>query len=210
MFKNIEEIIFLPPSQTIKENTNYDDNSKIITEIRKGAFKNCDIDTFNFSESLKIIDDWAFANNNFSNELNIPSNIQYIGKYSFFNNNIKNLNIEDGVTNINEYAFSINEIENIRLPSTINKLSNHVFANNKLTIVDLPENIEIIDDYAFNDNSISKLIIRTKNLKKLGNFSFTGKNKQNKIQELELYNSDNNIIYFTGNFNKCFTKHLCY
>ena len=80
----------------------------------------------------------------------VPSNIETIENYSFYNSSLSSIEINDNVTSIDWYAFAYSDIESITLPSGLTKISNSLFAYcSYLTEVNLPESITSISSRAF-------------------------------------------------------------
>ena len=91
----------------------------------------------------------------------LPSTIEFIGRYTFYGNNISNLDLS-GCTSliaIGEYAFSRSYINSVELPSTIEVIGSYAFEGNSISILDLSVCTALITigQRGFSSNSIESL-----------------------------------------------------
>lgn len=148
-----------------------------ITKICKFAFHNCNfLRILTIPESVSIIDDYAFYQNEKMFRLNMNSNkITYIGNYAFYScYTLETFNIPDSVEYIGDHAFQYcSALYDPKLPENLKYIGEYAFANcfrlnniawpnsittikkstfegcRSLTYVDLPEKLTTIETRAF-------------------------------------------------------------
>jgi len=123
----------------------------------------------NETYSVISIGDYAYYHVSYTTgedwNLNIPSNIKYIGNYAFYNRSIKTLNTSS-MFYIGKYAFaSIDELISVYI-TNITKIDEYAFYRNiNLNTVSLGANVSEIGDFAFYnswaENSLTSLYIST-------------------------------------------------
>lgn len=148
--------------------------------IENGAFEGLGLKEIQFSNhtnKLTKIFKNAFANNRLT-KINLPQSILEIDKNAFYNNQISEINLKD-LTNIK-------------------KLSAGVLAKNELKSIDLT-NIVTIEESALAMNKFEKLELHNnlkKNFVSEKLFYFSGNNRDNKYQTVELEVKDQELKNF--------------
>lgn len=87
----------------------------------------------------------------------IPHSVEYIGKYAFQGNEIKNLSILSNAPNLlsEQGIFSSNHIEDLIIPDGIEAIGSGAFYANRITNLQLPKTLLRIDSSAFTSSFIS-------------------------------------------------------
>ena len=97
-----------------------------------------------------MIEDSAFANNNYIDHISLPKNVEMIGNRAFWCSNIKTLVFPANLLEIGDSAFRGSSIESIELPSGVKRIQRGAFLNClELKKVFLPEGLEEIGHNAF-------------------------------------------------------------
>jgi hypothetical protein len=89
----------------------------------------------------------------------LPSNLQIIGRSAFEQNSLSSITIPNSVTIIGDWAFSLNSITSITIPNSVNMIGVGAFGANHLSGITIPNSITIISDYAFQANNLKNIII---------------------------------------------------
>lgn len=95
-----------------------------INELKAGC-ENTEI-----PESVIGIGDNAFYGCSYMSEINLPDNVNYIGKSSFYGNGIEMLAIPDGLTDIGDNAFyNCEDLNSIDISESVTNIGENVFGN---------------------------------------------------------------------------------
>jgi len=117
------------------------------------SFNSSYFDEIVFNSKLKTIDNDAFGGCECITSFTVPSTLESIGNYAFYNTNINTLNYDDNPTlkYIGEYAFYDTNIESLYIPNSVIKIDNYAFQNCPITNISFEENsnLETIGKYAF-------------------------------------------------------------
>ena len=89
---------------------------KPVTTIGKYAFFGYKVERIVIPDTIKYIEEKAFANIDLSNVV-IPDSVEIIGKNAFSGNNLKEIKIGKGVKTIGELAFAGNQFTTITIPA---------------------------------------------------------------------------------------------
>ncbi len=183
-----------------------------------GSHVKQEINSVTLPNSLKLIGNYAFSNNNITN-INIPNSVIYIGKSAFKNNKISNLNIQNmdsmflGIECFNDNELSDEQsyiiTNNPVIDSSFDmdyddgKILNNISefdTSNKRTLVSyggknrskllIPYSIQTISDYALSDLGINEIVI-SGSVEEIGNMAFA----RNNISYIELPESVNKVGY---------------
>ena len=125
-----------------------------LTRIPKNYFKDIPIRSITLPESLKTIEDNAFANCSYLNSIVIPGNIGY--KSFSCCTSLESVVFLESVTSIKSHAFDgCNSLTEVAIPSNITQLENSIFYDcASLSFVSFEENGAQILPYAFFENCI--------------------------------------------------------
>jgi len=113
-------------------------------------------------DTLKIIDDWTFANCINLKSIEIPDSVTEIGMYAFKNcRSLTSIKIPNNVTVIYSAAFSnCTQLASVTLSDKITIINNHVFSGcSKITEIDLPESLTSFDISAIKGTNITSITI---------------------------------------------------
>lgn len=107
-----------------------------ILKIGLNAFRDKGISTLRFPyfSHVKIIDEWAFADNTIRH-VSFPNSVKQIKKGAFQNNLITTIDfhIDSSIELIDDKAFQYNTITQIKFPASLKKIWISAFENNSLT-----------------------------------------------------------------------------
>ena len=129
-----------------------------VEKINPYTFTSQEIETLILPNTLKVIEDAAFAANELTN-LIIPNSVEKIDGAAFSNNKIKTLKLSDNLRIIGANAFCSNELVSLTLPPKITIIEEATFSDNKLSYVEIPNTIKDIGGDAFAGNQIHTIKI---------------------------------------------------
>ncbi|MBQ5594974.1 MAG: leucine-rich repeat protein, partial [Alistipes sp.] len=112
----------------------------------------CGLTEYVVPNSVKSINNSAFASCPSLMEVTIPENVNNIGFSAFKNcSNLKTVNIADSVTSIGTNAFyGCTNLVNINLPSNLSKIASSTFEGcTSIETIDIPQSVATIEDSAF-------------------------------------------------------------
>lgn len=129
----------LPDTLTKIGGSVFQNNPKITTvtlsdkidTIGARAFNNCiNLTSVEFKGNVAsfYLGDYAFANCAALEEITIPANTTYIGKYAFYKTPLTAFTVPNKVTTLGEYAFAYTYIETINVPASVTKIGNGTFS----------------------------------------------------------------------------------
>ncbi|MBQ7505444.1 MAG: leucine-rich repeat domain-containing protein [Ruminococcus sp.] len=157
-----------------------------VKNIAVGAFRNLDIKSIGFPDSIENIGSWAFSGCKKLGEATLKAGVQELGEYAFENcsnltdvelpesvttlgdsvfsgcKKLQEINLPDGLTSLGKAAFNeCSSLRSIELPDSFTSISYGLFRNcTSLADVDLPNNLSNIRDIAFSScKSLSELEI---------------------------------------------------
>ena len=121
----------------------------------------------NKSYNVVSIGDYAFAgdNNNYQ-EIILPSTIQDIGQYAFYNcKSLKKINLPNSLTSIGKGAFAIEEennneygLESVNLPNNLTQIDDYAFMNNaRLSTINIPSSVSLIGQGILQGTNITQI-----------------------------------------------------
>ena len=152
-----------------------------VTRIGSGAFSQCNgiKGSLSLPSTLKYISREAFYGCDFTCQLILPMNLQYIGFYAFSDNNgfYNNLILPDELTYIGPYAFnSCGSLKgDLKIPQKIKEISEMAFyACGFNGTLYLHNGITKIEHSAFKNTSFKGELILPMNLTKIGDNAFDG------------------------------------
>ena len=170
-----------------------------VQSIGNYAFSYCSsITSISFGNQPLNISDYAFYGcTGITNELVIPTNVNFVGKYAFSETSIPSFQYDNLVTvpeglfcncshltgtldlskavEIGQFAFENCGFQEIVFGSTLETIGAHAFYHSSIENLSLPSNLQTIGDYAFAYSS--KLVNITtfpNSMTELGKFAFSG------------------------------------
>ena len=174
-----------------------------VTRIAYSAFESCSGIKGNLSlpSTLKYIAGSGFKNCDFTCQLILPINLQYIGDNAFEYNKgfYGNLNLQDNLTYIGPYAFNFcsNLRGDLKIPQNIKEISELTFTHCGFNgTLYLPDGITTIENNAFESVPLKGELVLPKNLTKIGDYAFGGCNFSGELKLPEsLLSIGNNAFY---------------
>lgn len=109
--------------------------------------------------SVKFIDDQAFAWNPNLVTLNLGNSVEYIGEYAFVRGGITSLTIPNSVTFIGRYSFEHNAISTLTIGNSVKYINQAVFNVNNISTVIIPNSVIHIGKYAFKNNILTSITL---------------------------------------------------
>lgn len=134
-------------------------------------------------EGIKYISYEAFKDQKNLVGVTLPSSLQSIGGYAFYNCSLNEISIPANITEISERAFYWNNISKLTIPSAVNKLQGNAFGSNpieELTIEDSEQALSIAGYQDF--GTTLKKVYLGRNLDSKQNYTFYN----NPMEELTL------------------------
>ncbi len=160
--------------QSIKEycfdglNSEYDDRWPL-----------CKIDTVEFPNGLKYIEDSAFYNVKMSTQL--PDSLLSIGDYALSDWQDTNVTLPNSLVHLGGSVFCHSPIESIVVPNSVESLTGTFAGMKSLTNVKLPTNISIITSYMFAGCTSLENIVIPKSSYAVGRYAFRGCSKLSNV-----------------------------
>ena len=112
-----------------------------IRKIGDNSFRNANITSIEFPESVEKIGEKSFYDCSLSGELVIPRNVSYIGSSAFDSNKLISVVFMCDDCDIRCHAFGWNDISNVVFPKHLTRFDG--FDHNKLTELNLTESVKI-------------------------------------------------------------------
>lgn len=126
-----------------------------VTVIGRSLFNGKDITSVEIPDTVKEIQDYAFASNRNLKSAKLPKNLEIIGTNAFFNcAALESIELPSSLKEIGVYAFSAAGFKSVTIPEskTLTKLDQFVFYQcQELKEVNLPATITSIADNTFAD-----------------------------------------------------------
>ena len=140
-------------SVEIPEHVTYGGETYTVTSIGGAAFEYCDLRTVKQPKTLTSIDDYAFQNNYWMSELDIPNSVTRIGIGAFqVCGSLSSIKFPSSLRVIEDWAFNIcNDITSIDLPEELDSIGGMAFAScqNRTSVI-IPNSVTKIACNAFN------------------------------------------------------------
>ena len=144
-----------------------------VSVIKPYAFANTYLTNIVFSEGLTNIENNAFEDTIYLDNIIIPNSVTNIGEYAFHLSRIKSIEIPGSVSVIKPYAFANTYLTNIVLHEGIMNIENDAFEDNfYLEKILIPDTVTNISDNAFYDCSALKTVTLSSNLVSIGDSVF--------------------------------------
>ena len=126
-----------------------------VTVFGRSLFNRTDISSVELPDTVKEIQDYAFASNRNLKSVKLPKNLEIIGEDTFFNcASLESIELPATLKEIGVYGFSAAGFKSVTIPEskTLTKLDRFVFYQcQELTDVYLPATITSIADDTFDD-----------------------------------------------------------
>lgn len=126
-----------------------------VTVVGRSLFNSKDITSVEIPDTVKEIQDYAFASNRNLKSVKLSKNLEIIGTNAFFNcAALESIELPASLKEIGVYAFSAAGMKSVTIPEskTLSKLDQYVFYQcQELTDVYLPATITSIEDNTFAD-----------------------------------------------------------
>lgn len=134
-----------------------------VTAIGKSTFKMTNIKTITLPDTIKSINDRAFAFCDTLETIVIPDSVESIGMNAFAGCfNIKSINLPKKLKTIGKYAFNSVPITEITIPKKVELIDEYAFSQcAQLRVINILSENTAIAPFAFND--ISDLTIKAPN-----------------------------------------------
>ncbi len=151
-YVNGKEFVALAPTESRAEAKNVVLDKKT-TEINAFAFNYCTaLETINIPKNIQKIGRCAFQQcNSLSSEIVIPEGVTEIGEYSFNNcYSLTSVTIPDSVQSIGKYAFyHCTALTSIHIPDGVTEIADFTFGYSGLTSIDIPDSVTRIGANSF-------------------------------------------------------------
>ncbi len=167
------------------------------------GFREFSFETVTIPDTVTRIGDAAFLNNYKIKKVIMGDNVEYIGDYAFYTNQITEVNIPNKVTHIGDYAFSHNRLSSVEIPKDITYLGAFAFNDNQLSEIIIPKNISRVENSTFSDNKLTEVVIPD-NITSIGNAAFYG----NELSSIIIPNSVTSIESIAFSHNKIKTAFI--
>lgn len=130
-------------------------NNYTVTVIGRGLFNNDDITSVTMPDTIKEVQDYAFAGNKNLTSVKLSSNLKVIGTNAFFNcKKLESIELPASLETVDVYAFSAAGLKTVTIPesTTFTQLDQFVFFQcQNLTEVTLPATMTNIAENTFSD-----------------------------------------------------------
>lgn len=125
-------------------------------------------------ETVKDISDRTFYNCYNLEKVNIPTSLQNIGTYAFYNSYIKNIVIPDNVSTIGQYAFNgCSNLTSVYIGNSITTIARYAFQNcSNITEMQISNSVTTIEQGAFYNCSSIKEIALPDSVTTIGMLAF--------------------------------------
>lgn len=150
-----------------------------VKKIGKKAFKDCSkLKKVKVSRGIEVIDNYAFMSCTSLKSISMPSSLKYINKGAFKNcTELKRADIPRNVKGIDVEVFtSCVSLKKVDIGNDVTIIGRDAFSNCvNLQSVKIGKEVDYIDRGAFyNCNKLSDIKIKSKKLKRMGKYVFTG------------------------------------
>lgn len=175
------------------------------TEIPDHCFRGCVKLRYELHDNITKVRQYAFYNNQSNNLTKLPSALEEIGQYAFYQNTgisglgegLKLTEMPKGLKSIGNYAFQTNVFETIKIYDACETIGTYAFRYGDLQTVEIGAGIRLINNYAFaNNTNLTKFTIHKTTPPTLGSNAFYGSNNLEVIEvpasALESYKSASN------------------
>ncbi|MBO7596866.1 MAG: leucine-rich repeat domain-containing protein [Bacteroidales bacterium] len=112
------------------------------------AFCNKHIYSVSFPQTLKLIGNHAFEDNDELEEVVLPNSVTHLGECCFYSCGIEDLKLSNNLEYIPGCCFCFNELKDVDIPASVKKIDASAFSGNLIRRVVLPEGVESIESDA--------------------------------------------------------------
>lgn len=117
-------------------------------------------DKYTVPDGVTKIGSYAFFDQSYLTEVDIPSSVTVIAPHAFEGAIIQSVVLPDNLTAIGENAFTGAFIQSVAIPAGVERIGSSAFSGCKyLTSVTIADGVKYIDTYAFSDCSFENLFI---------------------------------------------------
>lgn len=128
---------------------------KKVTSIERYAFSEdeCEIETIIISDTVKVIEPFAFVRNNAVKTVVLGDNTRVLRPYAFDTcNNLVTVELNQGLEVIDEYVFSnCEKLENVTIPDSVQYIGRRAFLKTAMSEFIIPKNLNDIGDCVMAD-----------------------------------------------------------
>lgn len=125
------------------------DGKSVVSIGKKAFYQNKSIIKITLPDTIKTIDDYAFASTTIS-ECNIYEGLETIGEFVFQFSDIKDIILPESLIDLGSYAFAhTDNLETINIPKNLSSISACCFYQSKIKRIHIPSNIKIVYAGAF-------------------------------------------------------------
>lgn len=153
-------------------------------KVSLGCFAQWGLDEIKLGDSLRYIGRESFYGNKLK-KVDIPSNVDFIGKSCFESNLLEEINFTKGkLTYLGAKAFKNNLLKEVVIPQTISDIGRECFAGNvnlSKIVFDSNSRLKSLEDYVFQNCSFESIFIPN-SVKKVSSLAFKGCNKLKEVQ----------------------------
>ena len=147
-----------------------------VTCIGDKAFYECDnLEILGFSDSVKTIGEYAFANCEMLKSVTIPNSVTSMGDGVFYNcTDLMDVFMSNSVTSIGKQAFfNCYNIGSITIPNSVKSIGDEAFeACSKLTSITIPNSVTRIGNGAFYDCDGLTTVVVAESVTSIGDEAF--------------------------------------
>ena len=130
-----------------------------VTSVGVSAFEDGTLTSVQLPNTIRLIDNLAFQNNQIIGSLIIPNSVTTINFRAFRFNQIESVIIPNSVTILGNAVFEVNALTSLTISENLTSIGNQVFRNNQLATVTIPANINSLGDNCFRDNPLTEVIV---------------------------------------------------
>ncbi|MBQ8825184.1 MAG: leucine-rich repeat protein, partial [Ruminococcus sp.] len=166
-----------------------------VTSICEWAFANMsNVTNVQLPSTLKKIGDCAFNETRLLKSIQVPDNVEDIGKWVFANTDLEYATLGNNITSIKEYTFSgCRKLKEITIPDTITEIGKDAFYYcDKLSSINIPQNLKQIGENAFKMSGIESITISSETKYETGVFS--------DCRQLKTISTDSTLTEIPDNF----------
>lgn len=160
---------------TIPEKVKYNNTVYAVTGIRNVGFYNTTFKSISMPNSIKTIENNAFANATIkSGTLSLSTNVQSIGEYAFNNlKGVSDISIPNATTKLSQNMFYGSDISSISIGTGVSEIPEYAFSEiANLTEISIPDSVKTIDDSAFFDDKKLRNVTFGQNVQSIDNSAF--------------------------------------
>ena len=130
-----------------------------LSTIPKYAFNGCDIKELSLPNSVKTIEESAFASNANMTSAHLGLSIETIGNSAFRScNKLGDVELGKALISIGDYAFyevgaALDDIQQVSLPGSLRTIGEYAFSQSHFPLYEVPNTVTKIGKYAFSSNT---------------------------------------------------------